>query len=448
VGLWALLILVLANLTPSGFHWRMGLASGRLAEIWGPLGAGQEPGQTTAPFTSVQHRTAMWGNTLAMIRDHPMVGVGFANHAVYYPAYVRATLVDREFGEQRHPDFAHNDYLQLTAELGLVGVALGAWFLVALGTTLRSALGGGSADRRAAAALVLSLAGLLTDALFSFPFERALPPLSIMVLAGIAVNLGPSPRRSVALSRKGTGAVATLVLAGVLGLGWASWNRLAVDRRLSVMVGAEKRQDWPTILSVGQGILRLDPHQKDALLLVGAANVGMGRPQEAIERLRALLATHPYEMNALGNLALAYAQVGQWTEAIDCYDHVLRMVPHHARTHYNRARALEGAGRGAEAQAAYEQASELDPTVPTYAMRAGLSALRAGAYEKALISLRRAIEIDPSSAAAHKALGVVLFEILGRREEGRPHLERALALNPQIPDAERIRALLDGAAPR
>ncbi len=448
VGLWALLILLLANLTPSGLRWSMGRAARPLAEILEPLDAGQGQRQTAAPFTSVQHRAAMWANTLVMIRDHPVLGVGFANHAIHYPAYARAALVDREFGEKRHPDFAHNDYLQVAAELGLIGVGLGAWFLVALGRTLRAALGGGSADRRTGVALTLSLVGLLSDALFSFPFERALPPLLTMVLAGIAVNVGSSPTRNLTLPRIGSGAGAALVLAGLFGLGGVSWNRLALDRRLSIMVAAEKRQDWRTVLGVGQGVLRLDPHQRHALLLAGAANVALGRPQEAVKQLQTLLATHPYDMNALGNLALAHEQLGEWSETIACFDRVLRLVPHHARTHYNRARALDGAGRAAEALASYERAYELDPTVPTYAMRAGLSALRAGDYERAVIAFRRAVDLDANSASAHKALGVVLFEMLGRREEGRPHLERALALSPQIQDAARIRALLHHATPR
>ncbi len=63
-------------------------------------------------------------------------------------------------------------------------------------------------------------------------------------------------------------------------------------------------------------------------------------------------------------------------------------------------------------------------------------------HDEAVHALQRAIEEDPSRSASHKALGVVLYEVLGRRAEGRPHLVRALELDPADRDAPRIRQLL------
>ncbi len=72
---------------------------------------------------SVEGRAAIWRNTLVMIREHPLIGVGLGAHSVIYPAYHRRAVVDPLFSSRVQLDFAHNDYLQLTAELGVAGAA-------------------------------------------------------------------------------------------------------------------------------------------------------------------------------------------------------------------------------------------------------------------------------------------------------------------------------------
>ena len=60
-----------------------------------------------------------------MVEDHPAFGVGLGAYATAFTAYDRGAGV---FVVQQ----AHNDYLQLLAEGGLVGAALGAFFLAFL----------------------------------------------------------------------------------------------------------------------------------------------------------------------------------------------------------------------------------------------------------------------------------------------------------------------------
>lgn len=70
----------------------------------------------------VQDRWAMWQAALGMIRDRPILGHGvntfMANYLTYWVS-----------GE-RQPRYAHNCYLQVAAETGLIGLAI---FLILLG---------------------------------------------------------------------------------------------------------------------------------------------------------------------------------------------------------------------------------------------------------------------------------------------------------------------------
>jgi hypothetical protein len=75
---------------------------------------------TDANFAAIE-RLAHWQAALAMWRDHPWLGVGFGNYAAIYPAYAIGRWLD-PLGH------AHNYYLNVGAETGLVGLLGYGWF--------------------------------------------------------------------------------------------------------------------------------------------------------------------------------------------------------------------------------------------------------------------------------------------------------------------------------
>ncbi len=77
-------------------------------------------------------RIALWSNTIIMILDHPFTGVGPNNFQLIYPLYSHAYMPTPKEEFSLNIQFAqtHNDYLQYTAEMGLVGGLL--FFLLAL----------------------------------------------------------------------------------------------------------------------------------------------------------------------------------------------------------------------------------------------------------------------------------------------------------------------------
>ncbi|RYY66276.1 MAG: O-antigen ligase domain-containing protein, partial [Comamonadaceae bacterium] len=79
---------------------------------------------------SLQVRQVMWAATLRMVRAHPVTGVGAGAWEVQVPLY-------QEHGQQLETDFyPHNEFLQLLAEDGLVGLVV---LLGLFGYLLRSA---------------------------------------------------------------------------------------------------------------------------------------------------------------------------------------------------------------------------------------------------------------------------------------------------------------------
>lgn len=443
-----------AVLGPAG----MSAAWDRVAEVWRAFGAERaalDPAVEGVRYTSVQHRRAIWLNTLAMARDAPLLGVGLGNHDVVYPAYAWSAAPDRIFGEKAQLDFAHNDYLQTLAELGMAGALLFAWLLVTVWRTLRRLwLREAAADRRALVlGAGLGVAGLLVDAAFSFPLQQAIPPLVLAaylgVLAALLTRFGWDAGAwrlfdaSTGRRRLVPPLAAAVVVALLAVTAWAHGHWLLADRHALRMARAERRRDWGVALAESAAAHRLDPGRREPLLVMGQAHLAAGRAGQALLPLRELLVTRPHDMTALGNLALALSARGDAAAATDAFQRVLRIQPRDARAHYELGALLEQQGRRKEALEEYRLAARYDARNAGYQHQWGVAALQAGLSEEALHALGRALEEDPSRAVSHKALGVVLFEVLGRREEGVPHLRRALALDPADRDAPRIRQLLD-----
>jgi O-antigen ligase len=142
-------------------------------------------------------RLDLWSVAIRVIGDHSILGVGAGNMPVVAPRYATETinLPDVRFVVDT-PKEAHNTYLGVFAELGVVG-------LLAFGVVVVSALVVARRSTRAFAnarepelelisrAVLISLVGLLT----AFIFESDEYEKQLWLLVGLAVALYAVARR-------------------------------------------------------------------------------------------------------------------------------------------------------------------------------------------------------------------------------------------------------------
>jgi O-antigen ligase len=114
-----------------------------------------------------------WSAAVWMFREHPWTGVG---HGAYRPEYVPAMndLLDRGFRmypQHLQPVFAnaHNEYLEAAAEWGIAGIAVLAWGLWVLVSTLHRMPGREERMLAGAGAAALALLSMVY-----FPFRSPL----------------------------------------------------------------------------------------------------------------------------------------------------------------------------------------------------------------------------------------------------------------------------------
>ena len=125
-------------------------------------------------------RTHFWSVTAEIIKTHPIVGGGFGAYSVLYPRY------DSRNGLFRLEQ-AHNDYLQVLADGGVVGAVLGLFFIVVLfrvGFARRE-----TRDDFRRGVSTGALAGcfaVLVHSFFDFTLHTTSNALLFLVIAGLA----------------------------------------------------------------------------------------------------------------------------------------------------------------------------------------------------------------------------------------------------------------------
>jgi O-antigen ligase len=149
------------------------LTSGRLA------GDAQPEAETF--FSS---RGWIWQDTISMIRANPITGVGLGAYQTAYPLYSRAD-------GSLTVSYAHNEYLQVLADGGILGGAVAAWFIV---VALRSVARAVKSNDRLLRGLALGsgagMFALLVHSLLDFNLQVPSNALMFLLLTAVTSQVG------------------------------------------------------------------------------------------------------------------------------------------------------------------------------------------------------------------------------------------------------------------
>jgi O-antigen ligase len=130
-------------------------------------------------------RLHFWRGALGIISARPFLGAGLGAFGAAYPLY------DTGNGSVYRLEQAHNDYLQLLSDGGIVGGALGILFVVALFTmALRNMQSADLFRRGVALGALAGCFAALVHSFFDFPLHIAANGLLFLTLAALATAGG------------------------------------------------------------------------------------------------------------------------------------------------------------------------------------------------------------------------------------------------------------------
>lgn len=280
--------------------------------------------------TSVATRIDMWKSTLRMVLAHPWTGVGAGAFEAQAPRF-QPLHEDDEIDA-----YAHNEYLQLLSEYGLL---LGGGLLALLGAYVlytAQRFAAHSATVRFPIALVATafsgLVALGLVGLVGFPLHLAPGTVLLAVLLSALTFADPPAtarcpdRRNTALITAGLamGLVLCSVLTAIACLVELQYMRVAVAliHGSTLEASTEKRL---------QQALSWHPHYKKLQSPIATRLVEMGAWRMATEVMTAMAHSRPYAANTWFSLAVLHARQNHLQQAQTALNRLQQLQPNTLR---------------------------------------------------------------------------------------------------------------------
>jgi tetratricopeptide (TPR) repeat protein len=267
-------------------------------------------------------------------KDFPLFGIGLGGYKIYFVPYKPKFLATPRGASYAFPfpraDQAHNEYVQVAAELGTFGflvVVGGLILLIYLGFRRLSWL----KDPQKKWELLLLGGGLITalvHAAPTFPFHLPASSLAFVVILGLAMSprYGPFGDLRLSLGKKGRAILAAFLIPLALGVSVISARDIVAD---GYLLSAQAAYYLGNLNLAEQQItksVKLDFCPRVSLYWYGLIKAGLGKLAEAKEALQKCLTRYRPEALYL-NLAGVELQLGEAEEAKKVLTELLATVP-------------------------------------------------------------------------------------------------------------------------
>ncbi len=169
------------NITPQGFRWQLDSYKKRVGSIASDAKLQSYKGNT---------RISFWVNSLLMLKDHPIGGVGVGNWSIEYPTYHDKILIDREYDDRVKLYQLHNEFLEIFVTTGIVG---GILFLSFIFFFFRECYllyrSNEFKEKNEVLFLALGFSGFLVFGNFNYPLQVYVTMMVICSYAGMVMAL-------------------------------------------------------------------------------------------------------------------------------------------------------------------------------------------------------------------------------------------------------------------
>lgn len=299
----------------------------------------------------------IWSDALKLWLENPLLGCGLGRFHIEFPAHASEALRALWPQQKVIVNFAHNEYLQVLAETGILGLGVFLALPIALLLNLRRLERG-----PALAALTLFGAALVSpDLRFGVSAFLAFTALGLAAPAR-SVPIGPNLRLG-------------LLAAGAAFL--ALWGTLSARPHLARLALKSEA-----------------PFHIQATPEVQAAAAGLE------ERLR----SEPDNADLAENLAYLYAREQAWEPAVSRFELVTRLDPKRPGPWNNLGNIRYMQGRFDEAIEFWKKSLEADAGQLDAHLNLGKLLYEKGRLKESAAHLKKALELDPNNAKARVLL--------------------------------------------
>jgi len=357
---------------------------------------------------ATRHRFVMWHTGMDIIKEHLLLGTGMGTFRKIHPKYQSKYLRTEKYGRfEGLSRFAHNDYLEVTANTGVLGLGTFLWLIVTLYWVGIKRLKQSESSEYSPNLQIIVLSSLTAVAIHSFfHYSLYLPTTSMLFWLWLgllntesieAEKIGENIRPSILRQT-------IVILITVFLLFWATkpfFASIYFDRAGYYM----RNGDYDKAIAMYKKSMKFNPGDENVHNNLGNIYRDIGLDEEALKEFEKALKINPYLVEVHNNLGIFYINKGLYDQAIREYVLALEINPNLAGVHNNLGNVYR----------------------------------KKGLYDKALNEYREAVNLDRSLVEAHNNLGVTLAE-MGELRQAVEQFRKALRRNPKY---ERARSNLE-----
>lgn len=305
--------------------------------------------------SSVAMREIIWGKTIEMIKEHPIIGSGPGQWQIVIPKFG----VD-EFGEKLRMGATtfqrpHNDFLWMTAEVGVIGLLGYLVFFIGIIVVGISNLRQKN-DKSMVAFNILATAALIGWILVSmvdYPHERIEHNVIMLTICAIVLCDHKSEKNSVT-SNSTVPTIALMALCSVIAIVGFVQTLIFFngEKNARQIVDAYYAHNWNRLLTLtrkaDQSSYTVNNFTAPTLYYKGFAMSMTGNDKAAIVEFKKALKYAPYHIITLNACGTSYMKLEQYDEAAEMYGKTLALSPQNyialydiAIMHYNKKEAKE-----------------------------------------------------------------------------------------------------------
>jgi len=383
--------------------------------------------------SSLKRREAIWGFTGLMIKDHPLLGSGLGTFKYNSLSY-QAQFFDQGENRRLYPygiaDKVHNEYLQLGAEIGILGLGIFLWLIVAYfnyGIKLLKRLKD-EYKQGTVIGLMGGVVAVLIDGIFGFPLHLPATLILFWLFIGLVVSLNQSESHS-------EQEVKTVSVKETQSKAKASGDK---SNRTESNIYKFKPLLYLVIilLSLFLCVMLTCPFISQVYEFYSGRYAGKEDYDTAAKYFQEALKWNPYFGMLYYDLGQIISQKGIYTPAIESFEKAEKYMDHPdlpsklAYLYFKKGQLDKGIVKLKQAITYQKNEKSM---VPLYT-DLGNNYMRAGRYKPAEIAFKNALKINPDFVNAHYGLaGAYLNQ--NKVDEALVELQKVIELAPDSQEA-------------
>jgi len=397
-------------------------------------------------------RFPAWLNTIEMIKNQPIQGVGIGQWPESYPKYYDSRAKDVIFNEKLRLARLHNDYLEMLANIGMIGYIFLIWISYLTIRKIASILTNPSNENRYLVLGVgLGLLGFSVSAMFSFPIRVYLPAFLVFVyLALISISTSKLDMNIYSYGNSKKYLAISTVVAGLLFL-------FVADKSYKWLMG---QHHYITALSyMNNGhinsaknealiAINYNPLAQEYYHLVAKSLAATVSVESAIPYYKKVIDISPFNTQALLDLSLCYRQIGDTNMEKKVLDFVLRFDPRNVRAAARLVVNLVNNKKHDDANIVYKMLKNNfeyfkgRENFGPYYNEVAKTAMSVGDYKYVSYIYTDLITKNPSSES-YATLASIEYYYLDNKSAGVKYYKKALKINPDMPKNNEIKAIIE-----